>query len=98
MERVRSKYSSAFKISAVKLVLEEKRRVSDVARDLGIGENMLWRWKKEYEDSNDSAFPGKGHLSPEDEEQRKIQREILDLKEENEILKKALAIFSKGRK
>jgi transposase len=41
------------------------------------------------------AFPGKGHLKPADEQMRCLKKELTDVKEERDILKKALAIFSK---
>jgi len=94
----RRHYERDFKLSAVRLALEGGRRVAEVARDLGISENMLWRWKKEFEDDQDSPFPGSGHLKPEDEKYRRLERELADVKQERDILKKAIAIFSKERK
>jgi transposase len=79
----------------VRLVVEGGRKVSDVARDLGIEENMLHRWKREQGEAGVGAFPGKGYLRPQDEEMRQLKRENTDLREERDILKKALAIFSK---
>jgi len=69
--------------------------MSEVARDLGINSNMLSRWKKELCEDPIHAFPGQGHLKPEEEKLRRIQRELEDVKEERDILKKALAVFSK---
>lgn len=51
-----------------------------------------------YSEHGKDAFPGKGNLRPEDEEFRKLKKEIADLKEENEILKKAMRIFSRDVK
>jgi transposase len=72
--------------------------VRSVAQDLGIHENMLHRWKQEYLEDPEHSFPGKGHMKPHEEELLKMKRRIADLEEEREILKKALAIFSKHRK
>ena len=72
----RRQYDREFKVSAVRLVVEGERKVSDVARHLGINENMLWRWKKEFEDDHKSPFPGSGHLKPEDEKLRRLEREL----------------------
>jgi transposase len=69
-----------------------------VARDLGIHENLLWKWKQNYLADGDSAFPGKGKLKPEDEELRRLKRELADAREERDILKKALAVFSRHPK
>jgi len=94
----RRKYDREFKEGAVRLVVDGGKSVRSVARDLGIHENMLHRWKTEYLEDREHAFPGKGHLKPHEEETLKLKRRVKDLEEEREILKKALAIFSKHRK
>ena len=89
------KYDPEFKREAVRLVLEEGIPLARVARDLGINENMLRRWKSQFLDDPVNVFPGKGHLKPPDEELRRLRRELDDVTQERDILKKALAIFSK---
>jgi transposase len=91
----RRKYDREFKLEAVRLVTQGGRPVVEVARDLGIHENLLYNWRQKYLDDTAHAFPGKGHLKPADEEMRRLKKELTDVKEEREILKKALAIFSK---
>jgi len=81
-----------------RLVLDGGRSVRSVARDLGIHENMLHRWKAEYLEDREHAFPGKGHMKPHEEELMRLRKKLADVEEEREILKKALAIFSKHRK
>jgi transposase len=98
MGEQRRRYDRAFKNEAVKLVTEGGRTVAEAARNLGIHENLLHKWKKQYEEDSEHAFPGKGRLKPQDEALRKLQRELADVREERDILKKALAIFSKGPK
>lgn len=94
----RRKYDRQFKEEAVRLVTEGGRSVTDVAHGLGIHENLLHTWKRKYKGDPAGSFPGKGHLNPHDEELRKLQKENANLKEDREILKKALAIFSKHPK
>jgi len=53
----RRHYTKEFKIEAVRLIVEEGRRISEVSRDLGVGENLLSRWKKKYEEGKNRAFP-----------------------------------------
>jgi len=96
--RGRRKYDREFKEDAVRLILDGGRSVREVARDLGIHENMLSRWKKEYLQDKEHSFPGKGHMKPHEEELFKLKRKIADLEEDRAILKKALAIFSKRPK
>ena len=93
MGKNRRQYTKEFKIEAVRLIIEEGRPISDVARELGIGENLLHRWKKKSEEGKIDPFPGKGRLSPEDEELRQLRRENKRLRMERDLLKKA-AIFS----
>ncbi len=96
--RGRRKYDREFKEDAVRLIVDGGRSVREVARDLGIHENMLCRWKKEYLQDTEHSFPGKGHMKPHEEELFKLKRRIADLEEDRAILKKALAIFSKRPK
>jgi len=94
----RRRYDREFKREAVKLVIDEGRAVAVVARNLGIHENLLHKWKKQYEEDPQYAFPGTGRLKEPDEEMRRLRKELADVREERDILKKALAIFSKGPK
>ena len=91
----RRKYDREFKIEAVRLVTEGNRKATEVARDLGINANQLYLWKKKLAEDADEAFPGLGNLKSSDAELRKLKRELADIQEERDILKKALAIFSK---
>jgi transposase len=91
----RRKFDAEFKREAVRLITVGGRRASEVARNLGISANLLHRWKKQYMEDPGYAFPGKGHLKPEDEELRRLKKQLADVTEERAILKKALAIFSK---
>jgi transposase len=55
-------------------------------------------WVRDYGRDGENAFPGSGNLKPEDDEMRRLRRELADLKEENAILKKAAAYFAKNQK
>jgi len=91
----RRKYDKEFKREAVRLVLEEGRKASEVERNLGIGRSTVSRWIREFKEDPEYAFPGKGRLKAPDDELRKLQRENERLRRERDILKKAVAIFSK---
>ena len=92
------KFDRQFKEEAVRLVTEGGRSVTDVAHGLGIHENLLHTWKRKHKENPAGSFSEKGHLKPSDEELRRLQKENANLKEDREILKKALAIFSKHPK
>lgn len=95
MSEKRRSYDKEFKLSAVKMITEGGISLMQVSRDLGVNENSLHKWKKDYLSDQQNAFPGKGHLKPEQEELRKKDREIARLTMEREILKKALGYFAK---
>jgi len=97
-KKVHRKYDEIFKREAVRLVVEESRSPFSVERDLGIGNGCISRWRKALSEDSEHPFPGKGKLRPADEEFRRLQRENDILRQERDILKKALAIFSKGPK
>lgn len=95
MSGKRRTYDKEFKLSAVKMIVEGGMSLMQVSRDLGVNENSLHKWKKDYLSDQQNAFPGKGHLRPEQEELRMKDREIARLKMERDILKKAIAYFAK---
>jgi transposase len=88
----RRSYTEEFKREAVAL-LERSNNKAQVARDLGIHPNLLDKWRSKIRSNPDRPFPGKGN--PQDEELAMLKRENARLKEEVEILKKAVGIFSK---
>jgi len=88
-------FDKEFKYEAIRLMHEGKRSVRDIAKDLDVHPNLLHQWRRKCRADMEHAFPGKGHLKSPEEEIRRLQRENENLKEEKDILKKALAIFSK---
>jgi transposase len=90
MSTIRKAFTEEFKREAVRLA-KERGNISAAARDLGISDNTLQSWKKQLEQTPENAFPGNG--TPRDTETAQLQRENRRLKEENEILKKAVGIF-----
>jgi transposase len=88
----RKVYTEEFKREAVRLAVE-RGNIAQVARDLGMSDNTLQGWKTQLERTPDNPFPGNGN--PRDAEMAQLQRENARLKEEVEILKKAVGIFTK---
>jgi len=85
----RKQFSSEFKREAVRLVTEGGLSIAQAARDLGLNDNMVSRWKKEAQQNGQRAFPGQGH--PQDEELSRLRREVEVLRQEREVLKKAIS-------
>ena len=94
MRKPRKQYAREFKVEAVRLLETSGRSVSELERELGIGRGNLWRWKRELTADGEDAFPGHGRLTPEQEELRRLQRENAILRQERDILRRAIAIFS----
>ncbi len=94
----RKGFDKNFKLEAVNLVVNQKRPVTAVAKELDVHENTLYKWVNQASDCKEDAFPGSGNLSSEEAEVRKLKRKIADLEEENEILKKGTAYFAKHQK
>ncbi len=87
-------YSRAFKMQALELVKTGQKSISEIERDLGITPGLLHKWKARMKVEGRQAFPGKGHQKEDEEQIRRLKREVEVLRQEREILKKALAIFS----
>ena len=97
-EQQRRRFDAQFKLDALRLIQESNRNITDVARELGIRPELLYRWKSEHEADPEQAFPGKGHMKPDEEYVRRLERELAQARQERDILKKALAYFSKNER
>ena len=95
--RKRRKFTQEFKRQAVTMIVDQGLSVSEVARDLDLGVNLLRKWKQPLEAEGDQAFLGNGKLGPEQEELRRLREEVRQLKRERDILKKvAPGKFGRG--
>jgi transposase len=94
MARTRKTYTPEFKLAAVKMIAEQNLSVAEAARRLGVTENLLHTWKKAVLKKGADAFPGSGHLTPVEEELRRLRAEVKRLAAERDILKKATAFFA----
>jgi transposase len=91
----RRRFDRAFKLEAVKLVRERGVSAAQAARDLDVHENVLRKWVKDFAADPQHAFPGQGQMKPEQQEIERLRREVIRLKAERDILKKATAFFAK---
>lgn len=93
MTRKNSRYTPEFREMAVKEVIDHSRPIADVARELGIVEQTLGNWVKKYRQTHVVAEP---ELSvPDRARLKELEREVRELKLENEFLGKSAAFFAK---
>ncbi len=88
MSKPQPTYSKEFKQQAVNLFETSGKSKPQISRDLGISDNALSKWCKEFGEQEEEAFPGKGHQSSIEEENKRLRRENEILRQEREILKK----------
>ena len=94
-EDKRRHFTGEFKRNAVQLVTEKGMAVGKVVRELDIHPNLLHLWRRRLLKDGDKAFVGRGHARPEVAETKQLRKELEKVREERDILKKALAVFSK---
>lgn len=91
-------YSREFKLEALRLLRSSGKTKADIERDLGLYSGQLRLWERAFnrEEGNvQQAFPGTGHQNEAEAELSRLRREVEVLRQERDILKKAVAIFSK---
>lgn len=92
-KRLPRKFDLEFKRQAVSLVLKEGLTKSEVAKRLDLSPAVIGRWVKDLEKDGKNAFPGKGKLTPEQEEIGQLKLELKRVNLEREILKKTIGLF-----
>jgi len=95
MAKKRKVYTPEFKLEAIRLLESSKLTVSAVARDLDVDPGRLRAWRREFNESGKSAFPGHGNLTDLEAENRRLQRDLAKVKKERDFLKKAATFFAK---
>ena len=96
MTKKRTRYSAEFKRQAVELLESGEKNGTELARELGIRQNQLYKWREEIKRKGEAAFNGAGRPRNDQlSELSRLKKENERLKEENEILKKAAAYFAK---
>lgn len=97
MTKTRQKYDREFKQKAVELSYA-RGNAKEIAEELGVLPELLYRWRREYQQYEKNSFPGKGKPKMTDQEREiaRLERELRDAKMERDILKKAISIFSKS--
>ena len=82
----------------MRLARTSGKSIVQVARELGISDTSIHQWRKELSEHGKEAFPGSGHQTPLEEENRRLKRELERVQQERDILKKVVNIFSRESK
>lgn len=92
----RQTFTREFKLEAVRLLERGDRPAAELARELGIKRNQLYKWQEQLSAKGEAAFPGHGRrVRDQDAEIARLKRELEQIKEERDILKKAAQYFAK---
>ena len=94
----RKSYTKEFKLEAIRLLESSDKTGTEIARELGLRRNMLYKWLDEHKSKGIDAFKGSGRPITSDSTVNDLKRENERLKEENEILKKAATYFARELK
>lgn len=94
MSQKRKTYTAEFKREALKLIGPGGKPIAEVERDLGLSPGTIHRWRHELKGHGQEAFPGHGRLHETEARLRQLERENRILRQERDILKKAIAVFS----
>jgi transposase len=95
MAKQQKTYTREFKLEAVQLVKRSGKPMSHIARNLGVSDSALYHWCKQLSEQGEQAFPGSGHQTAEQEEIRRLKRELEVTRQERDILKKVVGIYSR---
>jgi transposase len=97
MSGKRKRFSKQFKLDAIQQYENGNQSMAQVERELGITEGALGKWRSELcqAKSETEAFPGNGNLPESEARLRQLERENAQLRQEKEILKKVLGIYSR---
>lgn len=95
MANQRRKYSREYKLETVRRIIAGGETAAEVARALDLEPNLVYGWVRQLKRETKEAFRGNGNVTSQDEELRKLRRELARVSEERDILKKATAFFAK---
>lgn len=94
MSKRRKRYTREFKLEVLHLAENTDKPISHLEQDLGLSVGTIHHWRREVLVDGEEAFPGSGRVTGQAELIRRLRREIKVLREERDILKKAMVVFS----
>lgn len=97
MQKVPKTSTAECKREAVQLAKTSGKSIAQGARELGMSDTSIHQWRQELTEHSSEAFPGSGHQTAQEEEVRRLKRELEVVKQERDRLNKAISIFSRGQ-
>lgn len=94
MSKTKKQYTREYKLEVVELLKTSGKSQAQLERDLGLYPGQIKTWQAVLDAEGAQAFPGTGHQTASDAELRRLQRELDVVRQERDILKKAVAIFT----
>ena len=94
MSSTRKQFKREYKLETVRLS-HQKESVVELASELGLRPELIYRLRSEFDTTGEKSFPGNGNGRENEDELTRLKRELADVRMERDILKKAVAIFSK---
>jgi transposase len=88
MQKVQKTSTQEFKREAARLAQSSGKPIAQIARELGISDSSIPEWRKELAEHGSEAFPGSGHQTALEEENRRLKRELERTRQERDMLKK----------
>jgi transposase len=98
MAKVQKTYTAEFKREAVRLAQTSGKPITQIAHALGISDTSIHQWRKELAVHEGEAFPGNGHQTDLEEENRRLKRELERTRQERDILKKTVGFFAQDQR
>lgn len=98
MAKVQKTYTAEFKREAVRLAQTSDKPITQIAHELGISDTSIYQWRKELAVHGGEAFPGSGHQTALEEENRRLKRELERTRQERDILKKTVGFFAQDQR
>lgn len=94
MGQIRKHYTREFKLEVLQMAETSGKPLAQLERELGLSDGSLYQWRRAFGRKGKEAFPGKGRLSEAQDRLRQLERENDILRQERDILKKAIGVIS----
>ena len=88
-------FTKEYKLEVIQLAHTSGKSKAQLERELGLTPGLIGNWEKSLEQHHEQAFPGTGHQTETEAELRRLRRENEILRQERDILKKAMVVFAK---